>query len=295
MKTALDCLPCLLNQTLFTSHLSISDKTVQASIVSEVAKLLPNLDLEKTPPENSIPVYKLIAELSGCPDPFFEKKQQSNDLALDMIKNQKIHVESATDPLLYALKLSIAGNIIDYGAHQDFDLDLAIEDSLRSTPAVDHYTRLLKDIEQAESILYLADNCGELIFDGLAIEQLRKSAKITLAVKESPIINDATIKDAQKCGLHEKITLISNGTSCPGTPLDLCSQEFLKVFNQADLIISKGQGNFETLSEVQAPIYFLLTVKCPIVAGHIDDLLNNKSQALVGVGDQILMKTPHWP
>ncbi|MDH3394130.1 MAG: ARMT1-like domain-containing protein, partial [Desulfobulbaceae bacterium] len=137
------------------------------------------------------------------------------------------------------------------------------------------------------SILYLADNCGEIVFDSLLIEQLGPQ-KITLAVKERPIINDALITDTASCGLNNLCTVISNGTDCPGTPLAQCSEEFQDCFHNADLIISKGQGNFETLSESNAPLYFLLTVKCPVVVDHVNMLAGKSTR--VSMGEMILLK-----
>jgi len=291
MRTALECLPCFLKQTLYTARLATASTEQHQRIMHAISRLLPDLDLERTPPENSMPVYETIARLSGCPDPFRRLKDESNRLALAQAPGLAAIIAQAADPLFTAFKLAIAGNIIDYGAHHDFDLDQALADSLTREPALFEYARFREDLAAASSILYLGDNCGELVFDRLAIREL--GCRVTLAVKEKPIINDALIEDALSCGLGEHAEIIANGTACPGTPLPLCSPEFQHAFAKADLIISKGQGNFETLSETRAPIYFLLTVKCPVVAGHAAQLRGLPAERIT-TGDMLFMRTPHW-
>ena len=291
MQTALECLPCFLKQALYTARLSTDSEAQRKEIIDAVARLLPDLEMSRTPPENSILVYATIANLSSCRDPFAALKKQSNQQAMDLLPQLVSMLNQAQDPLLTALKLSIAGNIIDYGAHHDFNLDKALRECLVKEPAVNHYRQFIADLGRSKNILYLADNCGELVFDGLVLEQL--GGKVTLAVKETPIINDALVTDVMDCGLDKVATIVSNGTGCPGTPLGICSEEFQKIFAQADLIISKGQGNFETLSETQAPIYFLLTVKCPIVAEHATELLTTTDKGIKN-GDMVFMRTPNW-
>ena len=267
MQTTLDCLPCLLKQALYTAQLATDDPAVQKEIMTKVSRVLPKLDFALSPPENAVAIYTMIAEISGCEDPYKDLKENSNTLALRLRPEIQQQITASDDPLLTALRFSIAGNIIDYGAHHDFDFSQTIAECLRTELTIDHYAQLVEDIHFAGNILYLADNCGEVVFDGLVIEQLGKP--VTLAVKEKPIINDATSTDARDCGLDQYCQIISNGTNCPGTPLKNCSKEFQEAFKRADLIVSKGQGNFETLSDTQAPLYFLLTIKCPVVARHV--------------------------
>lgn len=284
MKTELECLPCLLRQTLYAARLSTTSLEKHHEIMKNVSLLLPNLDFNSTPPQNSIAVYNEIARLSGNNDPFAALKLESNEFALNLKNDARKTIKNSVDPLYAALIFSIAGNIIDYGSQQNFDAHRAIRECLSKKPAINDYKKFKEDIANAGSILYLGDNCGEIVFDGLVIEQLTN--KVTFAVKEKPIINDAMLQDAIDCGLDKICTVISNGTNCPGTPLEQCSETFLEHFNSADLVISKGQGNFETLSEVKKPIYFLLTVKCPIVGRHIMELAGKEVQT----GEMVLMK-----
>ncbi len=287
MRTTLDCLPCLLKQALYAARLATEDQSVQKEIMGKVAQLLSELDLALSPPENAVGIYSLIAREAGCEDPFRQLKKKSNDLALSLRTELQQQVSCSEEPLLTALRFAIAGNIIDYGANHEFDVPHAIASCLKKALAIDHFREFAEDVKRAETILYLADNCGELVFDGIVIEQLGKP--VTLAVKEGPVINDATVADARACGMDKYCRVISNGTNCPGTPLKSCSSEFREIFQKADLIISKGQGNFETLSESKAPLYFLLTVKCPVVARHISDY-QQPGQKAINVEDMIIMK-----
>ena len=288
MRTSLDCLPCLLRQTVYAAGIASGSKKLQKEIVYRIALLLPELDFEISPPENAILVYNLISEMSGNIDPFEQIKKQSNELALNLRPRVLEKIKTSSDPFQTAVKFSMAGNIIDYGAHHEFDVHETIDKCLTIEPAINHFDQLVRDIEKAETILYLADNSGEIVFDELLIRLIRNK-RIILAVKEGPILNDALIKDAVECGLDKYCKVISNGTNCPGTPLQICNADFQKIFRNADLIISKGQGNFETLSDVKAPIYFLLTVKCLIVGEYICKLAGAKSRS-VKYGDMVLMK-----
>ncbi len=117
-------------------------------------------------------------------------------------------------------------------------------------------------------MLIIGDNAGETIFDKVLIEELL-NLEIIYAVRSGPIINDATIEDVELAGLNRQVRLISTGCDAPGVIRTECSQEFLKIFDEADIVISKGQGNYETLSEEEREIFFLLKVKCPVIAKHI--------------------------
>lgn len=287
MLSSLECLPCFLKQTLYTARLSTSDEKLHHEILCEVSRLLPGLDLDKTPPENSMPIYAAISQRSGCPDPFAQLKKESNQFAARFVEASRPLIKQAKDPLFTALLFSIAGNIIDYGSQQDFDAQAALEQCLAKELRLNHYPALQHAFKSSNHILYLVDNAGEIVFDKLVIETMLSLApekNIVVAVKDGPIINDALLADAEECGLNEICQVISNGVSCPGTPIELCSPEFLEQFNQAELIISKGQGNFETLSQVAGPIFFLLTIKCGLVGRHLQELMGQD----IAMGDMVL-------
>lgn len=266
MQTDPQCLPCFRRQALYAAGLATSDPALQVTIMEEVEEYLPGLNMTVSPPVNSMGLYGIVSRLAGNPDPFVALKQQSNDLGLSLRPRVEELIHQGDDPLYRAILFAMAGNIIDYGSQQHFDLEATLRHCLQSRPVIDAYETLRQELVRAKTILYLADNCGEIVFDGVLIDHL--PGEVTMAVKEGPIINDATMEDALACGLGQKCRIISNGTSCSGTPLKGCSEEFQELFVQADVVISKGQGNFETLSESQRPIYHLLTVKCPVVASH---------------------------
>ncbi|MBU0960116.1 MAG: DUF89 family protein [Proteobacteria bacterium] len=292
MKTALECLPCYLRQTLQVARISTADPTLQLTALRRVAELTSAMDMERTPPENSVSVYRAIAEITGCQDPYLQVKEQSNEKALSLLPDLRLEVERAADPLALALRLAIGGNIIDYGAMHSFDVDKAMECCLSAPFVIDDSQQLLQRVRRLGGggrVLYLADNAGEIVYDSLVVEALvHQGCEVTVVVKSGPIINDALLADAHACGLEKSVRILENGTACPGTPLDICSRELIQAFNQADLIISKGQGNFETLSEAEAEIYFLLTVKCSVVGAHLAAISERSAEDLPGCGELVL-------
>jgi uncharacterized protein with ATP-grasp and redox domains len=182
-------------------------------------------------------------------------------------------VDYSNDPLLTACQLAIAGNDIDLGARAEYgSIDSIIEGSLGYRLDRDTYARFKKSIEKAALILYIGDNAGETVFDRVLIEQFlpMNNSKIVFAVREKPIINDATFDDAVKAGLDKIATIISSGSDAPATILSQCSSEMLNFYQSADIIISKGQGNYESLSGRSENIFFLFKVKCPVIARDSD-------------------------
>lgn len=287
MKTSPDCRACFLKQAHYTSHLTSASEQQLAEISRKVPLLLDRSDPALPPPVNAIPMYEMIAELSGTPDPFHQLKKQSNQLALAEKETIQALITASPDPLFSAILFAIAGNVIDYGSRQEFNLQQTLAECQNKPLAINDYRLLQEDLHQAKHLLYLGDNCGEIVFDSLLMAQL--TCRVTLALKERPIINDALPVDAASCGI-DMSCVISNGTGCPGTPLDLCSPEFRALFDRADIILSKGQGNFETLSECHRPVYFLFTVKCQVVAHHATQVAG--IQKNLQIGDPVLMKLP---
>ncbi|MEN8135990.1 MAG: ARMT1-like domain-containing protein [Thermodesulfobacteriota bacterium] len=287
MRTSPACLPCFTKQATYTAGLATDSAELQNEIMARAARIISSFNLELSPPENAVYLYRMIAEQTGNPDIFAGLKDISNQTVLKMLPDLENKVRQAADPLRTAAILTLAGNIIDYGSHHDFDLHQAVNECLNKDLAIDDLDELRGDLHQAGKILYLGDNCGELVFDSLLIKQFNQ--EVTLAVKEKPVINDALPADAEECGLGDLCRIISNGTDCPGTPLQSCNDEFKKIFSEADLIISKGQGNFETLSEISGPIYFFLMVKCEVVARHMAESANRPSDS-IKTGELVLMK-----
>lgn len=280
MKTALDCIPCILRQTLDAARLVSDDPAIHSNIMRDTLGMLKEIDFNQSPPAIAQIIHRSIRKQSGINDPYSQLKTKQNQLALEMIPILRDKIKASPDPLLLAARLAIAGNIIDLGVNGDLkliDIQRAVDQAL-SEPFIGDAEQFRQAVNRARSILYLADNAGEIAFDSLLIEQLR-AERVTLAVRGSPVINDATIEDAKEVGLDKLVKVMNNGSDAPGTILSDCDENFQQLFQQADLIIAKGQGNFETLSEEPVNIFFLFKVKCLMVA------------SLVGqpIGTQILL------
>lgn len=277
MKTYLDCIPCFFWQALAAARISGANENMQKRVLDEVAKLAPGFSMESTPPETGRIVYRLVSKLTGNEDPYREIRKNSNQLILNRYPELEALVENSKDRILCAIRLAIAGNIIDYGAlasfrgaQASFNIEEEVRNSLKRKFSVFDYSEFKQALDNNKSILYLGDNAGEIVFDKLLIEELRKLGKeITYVVKDKPIINDVLLEDARDCGIDKIAKVISNGGDAPGTVLNLCSREFLEIYHEAPLIISKGQGNFETLSGERTPLFFLFKVKCPVIARDI--------------------------
>lgn len=268
LKAYLDCYPCFLRQALSASRRADGDQQQQLSVVRQALALLEKLPAEATPPEIAHRLHGIVREEIGAADPYRQAKQESTRQALALYPALKDRVDRSSDPMDTALRLSIAGNIIDFGAADDHeDLEAVIERVLSQPFAVNHRPQLFAAIEGAGHVLFLADNAGETVFDRILIETL--AVPVVYAVKKGPIINDATEKDAEEAGLNRIAAVIDNGTDAPGTMLPNCSPEFIEAFEAAPVVIAKGQANYETLSETDPKVFCLLQIKCPVIARDI--------------------------
>ncbi len=229
------------------------------------------MDFHDTPPVMGQRIHRLIRRLVADDDPYRGIKARFNEMALALYPELKKRLDEASDPLETAVRLAIAGNVIDFGSNYDLEdshVGEAIEGSLVAPLSRSAVEDLRESADRATSILYLGDNAGEIVFDRLLIELLPYQ-KITYVVRGSPVINDATMSDALATGMTDLVEVIDNGSDAPGTILEDCSAAFRRRFQSADLVIAKGQGNYETLSEADKRIRFLLKVKCPVIARDI--------------------------
>jgi uncharacterized protein with ATP-grasp and redox domains len=251
-----------------------ADTVVHERVLREVLRWTSEMDMSQSPPAMGQRIHRLLRELTGTDDPYRLAKERQNHMAFDLLAEFKTEIETATDPLNMAVRLAIAGNVIDMGVNgsvTESDLRASLHQVL-TEPFTGEMDGFRHAVSEARSILYLVDNAGEIVFDRLLIQQLQP-ARVTVAVRGRPIINDATLADARAVGLHEAAEIIDNGSDAPGTLLDDCSQEFKQRFLEADLILAKGQGNYETLSQEKRNIYFLFKVKCAVIAEHVGVLL----------------------
>lgn len=269
MKTALDCVPCFARQALEAARMVSADPKVHEKILREVLRWTSDMDMDQSPPAMGQRIYRRLREITGVEDPYRAAKDHQNCLALQILGDLKAKLAAASDPLAAAVRLAIAGNVIDLGVTGSLTPSEIRESVSRAleVPFSGDLEAFRTGVVKAKRIIYLADNAGEIVFDRLLIEQLL-AAQVTMVVRGAPVINDATMVDARTVGLHEIAEVIDNGSDAPGTILKDCSPDFSRRFAEADLIIAKGQGNFETLSDERRPVFFLFKVKCPVVAGH---------------------------
>jgi hypothetical protein len=270
MKTYFECIPCLLRQTLEAARLTTDDETIHEQVLRKVLRAASEMNLRKSPPLMAQHIHSLIRQMTGDNDPYRDIKDRFNYFALELYPELKERIERSREPLDTAIRLAIAGNIIDSGVNHHINetqVHNAIEHAL-TAPLAGDPEQFREAVSEAKDILYLADNAGEIVFDRLLIEQMPLE-KITLVVKGSPVINDACLADARTTGIADLVEVIDNGSDAPGTILAACSEEFKQRFESADLIIAKGQGNYETLSDVKKNIFFVLKAKCPVIAHHI--------------------------
>lgn len=274
MRTSLECVPCIVNQAVSAPRRFTDDQSVLERVVKETMEALAEFDFSRSPPEMGGLLNRIMNRALGMDDPYLTEKRRFNSLAHGMLPRLREMVRSSKSPFETAVRLAIAGNIIDFGAPAGKTDDSVIgffEQAVATELGSEDLERV-RDLEgkakQASEILYIADNAGEIVLDRLVLELLPED-RVTVAVRGGPAINDALLEDAHQAGLKEVASIITTGVSLPGAPLDRCSREFVERFRDADVIISKGQGNFETLSEERGDIFFLLVCKCETVATHL--------------------------
>ncbi len=277
MEIHLDCLSCTLRQALEASRMSTEDTGLQAKIMDEVLALLGRYRSFKNPPAIAREIHRIIKSRTGVIDPYREIKQRDLQVALSLYPALKRSVEGGEDPLYRALKAAAIGNALDSAICVDYDIEQGIEEELEKPLAISDLLLFKEGLATAKTLLVIGDNSGETVFDRLFLEQLPNDLFVTYAVRSAPIINDATMEDARASGLEEQSEIISSGCDSPGILLTECSERFLEVFSNSDLVISKGQGNYETLYDDPVRnrgVYFLLKVKCPVLSDLIDVDLN---------------------
>ena len=277
MNTELACLPCFFRQVERTLSFAGINGDQRLRIIRAAGSIIEAAQLNQAPARISTLLHRLIREDSGV-DPYRQIKKDYNRIALDKLGTVRAMVEAAPasacgDRLLEGgVRAAIAGNIIDFGIYDTVDLDRSLDESFRIPLLPAAFTDFSRTLSVAERILYLCDNAGEIVFDRFLIEVLRARGKhVTAVVKGTPVINDATAEDAEDAKLGDSASVvIDNGNDGIGTLLESCSERFWEAYRAADLIISKGQANYETLAPVQDErIYYLFKVKCPVVASSL--------------------------
>lgn len=271
MKAALDCLECVVTQTLRAARRATDDPALQRRILNDVVRRIPDMTLDHSPAVLSLPAYVQAAAIAGVADPYRDAKREQNAMALAIEDDLRRMVRESADPLDAALHLAAAGNVIDLGTMHAAEIDIhaAVEQVMRERFAVDHSESFRASLAQCRDLLYLLDNAGEIVFDKILIEELLKHTAVTAVVKGGPIINDALMEDAEATGLTRICPVIDNGGAFVGSPLDLVPESFLARMRQADVILGKGQGNYETVDDFPGDVYLILRAKCEVVARHM--------------------------
>lgn len=261
LEINLACITCAVGSVVQLAQKGVIPPAQQEPTMRALLRFLADVNFRQTPPEMGQGMHRVIRQAMGNPDPYAEIKKFYNSEMLKHYPEFEKLVAKSKDPFETALRLSIAGNIIDLGPNHEFEIMPTIQRVLSSEFAINNSEQLKHDLTKAKSVLYLADNAGEIVLDRLFLETIQHP-NVTFAVRGKPIINDVTLEDARTVGIDRLAKVISNGDDAPGTLLASTSPEFQKIFNETDLIISKGQGNLEGLVGSRRPIYFLLMIKC---------------------------------
>jgi uncharacterized protein with ATP-grasp and redox domains len=270
MNTSLDCIPCFVRQAAEAVGLSVADESRRADIMRSVLSQLAGSDWNGSPTVVAQRLHRGIRKETGDPDPYGAFKARMNRLALELLPCLRQAARLEEQPGTAMVRVALAGSLINAGAKRglsEMDVRTAVCRACRGDCPIDLARDLFLAAEQARHILFLTDNAGEIVLDRVLIEAL-PTARMVVGVRGSPVINDATVADAEMAGLQDIVTVMPNGSDAPGTLLDDCSDDFRRVFEASDLIIVKGQGNYASLHTTAKHVFFLLHVTCPCVAAH---------------------------
>jgi len=270
MKIDPRCIPC--NMSALVRILSQNGVKREEQLVAAglFLKDMAEMDLEaETPIEIGRNVGKALKAVMGEIDAFREVKKAADDLLIEVYNELKEKLRALEDPLIGALKLSVAGNIIDLAPGHRIDIDSTMRQALAAPFAIDDLEELSERIKGAKSMLIVGDNCGEVVLDKLLME-IAGVPETYFAVRSKPALNDVTMKEALEVGLDSVATLIDSGADAPGMQEDRMSDEFEDIYTGADVVISKGQGNLEGLSSAKREIFFLLMAKCEVIGSFLN-------------------------
>jgi len=263
------CHECGLKQAMEVAKIT----HCSTSQIEEIKRKIEILDKDfsnyKTAPAFHEEIYAIVTQVSKNFDPYIEIKERDIKLALSLYERMEELIQNSPNALESAIKLSVVGNLLDSAIIKDAGLEEVLEKEFNSNCPIWDIKEFKEDISKAKTVLFIADNAGETVFDLFLLKEL-KGKKIYYSVRSNPIINDATIKDAKASGIEKYAKIVESGSKAPGTIISKCSKEFIDLYNSADLIISKGQGNLETLTEENKDIYFLLKVKCQVIADFLN-------------------------
>jgi uncharacterized protein with ATP-grasp and redox domains len=268
MNISLDCIPCIVNSFLRLLQSGILPDAEKEPAMRRLLDFLARADYRQSPPALGREMHRMIREVLKNPDPYKEIKEKFNTMMLGFYDDFKKMVQQADDPFDMAMRLAIAGNVIDFGPQHQLDVMDTIQRVVHAALAIDDSPQLRGDLQDASTVLYVGDNCGEIVTDKLFIE-IMNHPNIYFAVRGSPAINDVTVDDATTIGMDQWANIVTTGDDAPGAVWETASDDFRKLFLTADVVIAKGQGNLEGLIDVKHNIYFLLVTKCDLIANRV--------------------------
>lgn len=273
MRPQLDCLLCFLQQGLKTARSVAPDQPEKhEQLLRTWSREIADMDMELTPPQWASSLYPMGAEILGVEDPFADVKEQANQRVLEILPELRQRALEASDPLRTALNISIIGNYIDHGPPESFDWEHALAHEENTEFLNGTLERFEEMLHPGTRLLILGDNAGEIGLDTILVDLLnQRQVQTTYAVRSIPILNDATLHDARVVGMDTLCTVIPSGSNAPGTILDQATPEFLDAYFGADVVLSKGQGNFESLHDrARRSIFFAFKAKCSVVCKQLD-------------------------
>ena len=276
-----DCIPCILRMTITSLRKLPLDENSVKTLYTDILEnpALHGLDWDTTSVEVIEDIWKKIVKRVNTPDPFSLEKSNQNKKVMDLYPHLEKMVNTAADPLYMAVKLSILGNYMDLMvADTSVTIENLISEKVKVPLSDENYSQFKQQLKASKHLLIFGDNAGEIVFDKLLIETIKKihQLEITFVVRSVPTLGDATLKEAKSVGLDKIVTVIENGIDgpLPGTLLSRCSSKVNDLVRQSDLIISKGGGNYDTLDEerkhLNKNISFLLLSKCDPYCNHFD-------------------------
>ena len=279
MKIAEECVGCIINQSLKVADALAADKNLTKQLSSTVEQMSKEFSFELSPPEVASDVYEKMAQIAQKEDLYDEVKELSTQKALSFVPLLKEKLVGSEDKLLIATKIAVAGNVIDLAAAVEFDLKEELEKIFYTEFSHNDFYLLTQKLQKAQAVVVLGDNVGEHIFDYLFIEVLKElypQVHFSYMVRGNPIINDVTLKEATEAGFDKLCELVDSGVNTPGFAYSRANSYAKKLFDEADLIISKGMGNYECLSPSHRKnICFLLKVKCEVVARSLGESIGD--------------------
>ncbi len=266
-----ECLPCFMKQAVSVVNRKLGRSAKGNKVLHAAIEALHKFDEPNVVAAAQLAryLYRALSEALDDSDPFREEKHRANSALMKLLPELESYIHSSNDEFETAARLAVAGNIIDFGAIPNLDADEAVRKIIahsKAPLAIDHLNRLREEIESAESVLYIGDNAGEIVLDKLFVNVIGPD-KVTFVVRGAPVINDITLEDAYNVGLDSMCRIISTGSDVPGVDLDDASEQFVELFDSSDVVIAKGQGNFETLYKTaNRSVFFLMRVKCDVIS-----------------------------